>query len=95
MLRKILSLASNSDFFGIYDNALTKEECQILINKFENSTKREGRSYSNGDLIVKEDMVVTLSYGGYVKVQPLNDYNTHNWIENSYKKIDIGFIKKL
>ena len=55
MLKKILSLVSNSDFFGIYDNALTKEECQILINKFENSTKREGRSYSNGDLVVNED----------------------------------------
>ena len=55
MLKKILSLVSNSDFFGIYDNALTKEECQILINQFENSPKREGRSYSDGDLVVNED----------------------------------------
>ena len=55
MLKKILSLVSNSDFFGIYDNALTKKECQILINQFENSPKREGRSYSDGDLVVNED----------------------------------------
>ena len=55
MLKKIRSLVSNSDFFGIYDNALTKKECQILINQFENSPKREGRSYSDGDLVVNED----------------------------------------
>tara|TARA_B100000287_G_scaffold284855_1_gene268485 strand:+ start:410 stop:997 length:588 start_codon:yes stop_codon:yes gene_type:complete len=38
MLRRIRSLVSNSeDFFGVYDNALTKEECEILINQFEKS----------------------------------------------------------
>ena len=40
MLRKIRSLVSNSeDFFGIYDNALSKKECEILINQFEKSDK--------------------------------------------------------
>ena len=35
MLRKIRSLVSNSDYFGIYDNALSKKECNILIKEFE------------------------------------------------------------
>ena len=52
MLKKILSLVSNSDFFGIYDNALTKKECQILINQFEKSSKKEGKSFKDGDLSV-------------------------------------------
>ena len=40
MLRKIRSLVSNSeDYFGIYDNALSKKECEILINQFEKSDK--------------------------------------------------------
>ena len=35
MLRKIRSLVSNSDYFGIYDNDLSKKECNILIKEFE------------------------------------------------------------
>ena len=63
MLKKLLSLVSNSDFFGIYDNSLTKEECQILINQFEKSPKREGRSYSDGDLVVNEDQQKCIEVG--------------------------------
>jgi len=37
MLRKIRSLVSNSNHFGIYDNAFSKKECEILINQFEKS----------------------------------------------------------
>ncbi len=39
MLRKIRSLVLNSNpsYIEIYDNALTKEECDILISEFENS----------------------------------------------------------
>ena len=43
MLRKIRSLVSNSDYFGIYDNALSKKECEILVNQFEKSPKIEGK----------------------------------------------------
>ena len=43
MLRKIRSLVSNSDFIGIYDNALTKKECEILINQFEKSPQLLGK----------------------------------------------------
>ena len=42
MLRKIRSLVSNSDYFGIYDNALSKKECEILINQFEKSSHVKG-----------------------------------------------------
>ena len=37
MLRKIRSLVSDSSFIQIYDNALSKKECDILINQFEKS----------------------------------------------------------
>jgi hypothetical protein len=37
MLKKIRSLVSNSSFIQIYDNALSKKECDILINQFEKS----------------------------------------------------------
>jgi len=48
MLRKIRSLVFNSDYFGIYDNALSKKECEILINQFEKSPHTEGMLNYNG-----------------------------------------------
>jgi hypothetical protein len=48
MLRKIRSLVSNSDYFGIYDNALSKKECEIIINQFEKSEQGPGRLWRNG-----------------------------------------------
>ena len=39
MLKRIRSLVSNSNFISIYDNALSKKECEILINQFEKSDK--------------------------------------------------------
>jgi DNA gyrase subunit A len=33
---------------------------------------------TNEDLIPREDLVVTLSHGGYVKAQPLSDYNSQH-----------------
>ena len=49
MLRKIRSLVSNSDYFGIYDNALSKKECEILINQFKKSPQQEGSVWSHGE----------------------------------------------
>jgi|3_EtaG_2_1085321.scaffolds.fasta_scaffold21860_2 hypothetical protein len=46
MLRKIRSLVSNSDYFGIYDNALSKKECEILIEQFEKSPQTPGQIYN-------------------------------------------------
>ena len=36
----------NPSFIEIYDNALTKRECEILISEFEKSPHVEGRSLS-------------------------------------------------
>ena len=38
---------SNPDFIGVYDNALSSEECEELISFFESSTKRKGVIYSS------------------------------------------------
>jgi len=42
MLRKIRSLVSNSDYFGIYNNVLSANECEVLINQFEKSNPVNG-----------------------------------------------------
>ena len=55
MLRKIRSLVSNSDFIGIYDNALTKKECEILINQFEKSPQVFGKVYGSPDIERSQD----------------------------------------
>ena len=52
MLRKIRSLISNSDFIGIYDNALPKKECEILINQFEKSELCDGCVGRRGKTVV-------------------------------------------
>tara|TARA_R100000008_G_scaffold46567_1_gene27467 strand:- start:698 stop:1321 length:624 start_codon:yes stop_codon:yes gene_type:complete len=49
MLKRIRSLFSNSDYFGIYDNALSKKECEIIINQFEKSSHVEGKIYCVGE----------------------------------------------
>ena len=58
MLRKILSLVSNYNpsFIEIYDNALTKKECEILISQFNKSPQCEGvvGSSSSGRVVNKE-----------------------------------------
>ena len=64
MLRKIRSLVSNSDYFGIYDNALSKKECEIIINQFEKSEQGPGRLWRNG--IIQE-------VPAYKKCRTLND----------------------
>ena len=58
MLRKIRSLVSNSDYFGIYDNALSKKECEILINQFKKSPQQEGSvwSHSQSRSILRPDV---------------------------------------
>ena len=48
MLRKIRSLVSNSDYFGIYDNDLSKKECEIIINQFEKSEHHPGLIWFDG-----------------------------------------------
>ena len=38
----------NPDFIGIYDDALSKKECEILINQFEKSDKIQQGSTASG-----------------------------------------------
>ena len=66
MLRKIRSLVSNSDYFGIYDNALSKKECEIIINQFEKSEQGSGMIWHDG--ILQE-------VPAYKKCRTLNDTN--------------------
>ena len=54
MLKKIRSLASNSDFIEVYDNVLTQRECDRLIYLFEKSKKVPG--------LFTEDGVQTLDF---------------------------------
>ena len=60
MLRKIRSLVLNSSFIEIYDNALSHEECDILISRFERSEQGRGAVWNNGqmgiDLSVKDSI---------------------------------------
>ena len=56
MLRKILSLGSNFDFIEVYDNALSKKECDIIISHFEKSElKCRGRVNSGGKSLIKPE----------------------------------------
>ena len=48
MLRKIRCLVSNSDLIGIYDNALSSNECEKLISYFETSPQVEGKMFCRG-----------------------------------------------
>ena len=46
----------NSSFIEIYDNALSKKECDILINQFENSSKFKGLTSHDGVLIANDEI---------------------------------------
>ena len=58
MLKKIRSLVSNSNpsYIECYDDALTKEECRILISLFEKGKKIPGYTYYNGERVVDSDI---------------------------------------
>ena len=53
MLKRIHSLVSNSSFIEIYDNALSKKECDTLISQFEKLPHHEGRTQMGTDLNIK------------------------------------------
>ncbi|QIQ41228.1 MAG: DNA topoisomerase (ATP-hydrolyzing) subunit A [Buchnera aphidicola (Aphis urticata)] len=56
-----------------------KEELLLIQNNFNDQRKTEITEHHNDinieDLINQEDVVVTLSHSGYVKYQPISDYN--------------------
>ena len=57
MLKKIRSLVSNSNpsYIECYDDALSKEECRILISLFERRKKISGYTRRNGERVVDID----------------------------------------
>ena len=58
MLKKIRSLVSNSSpsYIECYDDALTNEECRILISLFEKGRKTPGKSMRDGERVVDSDI---------------------------------------
>lgn len=62
--------------------SLISTELQEIKNKFGDDRKtkiiKKKNDINNEDLINKEDVVVTLSYQGYVKYQPLKDYEAQH-----------------
>ncbi|QCI27133.1 DNA topoisomerase (ATP-hydrolyzing) subunit A [Buchnera aphidicola] len=61
---------------------IIKDELIIIQNKFGDKRKTEIIEHNTEveieDMITKEDVIVTLSYSGYVKYQPLSDYETQH-----------------
>jgi DNA gyrase subunit A len=59
--------------------SVIKQELILIQNNFSDKRRTEiVENYSNiniADLIHQEDVVVTLSHSGYVKYQPISDYN--------------------
>ena len=49
MLKKIRSLVSNSNpsFIEVYDNALTKEECTMVVNQFAKNPQANNWGYTS------------------------------------------------
>ena len=81
-----LRLYWTSRKFSKMDEIRAKIFCDNL-NPFETIKERSLED------IIELEMLMTIAR--IIPYIPLNDHNTHNWIENSYKKIDIGFIKEL
>ncbi|QCI25931.1 DNA topoisomerase (ATP-hydrolyzing) subunit A [Buchnera aphidicola] len=81
LLKKIKSLScilnNNEDMLKII-----KKELKIIQHQFGDKRKTEIIEHNTEveieDMIPKEDVVVTLSHKGYVKYQPLSDYNTQH-----------------
>lgn len=68
-------LASSERLMGVI-----KEEMEAIIEEYGDARRTEivahRRDLTLADLIVEEDMVVTLSHGGYAKIQPVKEYQS-------------------
>ncbi|WBF65264.1 MAG: DNA gyrase subunit A [Candidatus Kinetoplastibacterium crithidii] len=84
--REIMSIIS--DLLDILSNHerisdIIKDELNLIKDEFSSETKDPRKSHiepnttelATEDLIVSTDMVVTLSYNGYLKSQPLSEYH--------------------
>ena len=91
MLRKIRSLDFNSNpsFVGIYDNALSKKECEILISQFEKSPQFKGCQVNS----VTGKKEVNTSFKQSIEIES-PDLSDNSIISNIIRPILISCIKK-
>ena len=40
------------NYIGVYDNSLSKQDCQVLLNQFEKSPQQEGGFYTAGNFYI-------------------------------------------
>ncbi len=78
-----LKIAEIAEYLEILGSAVRlmeviKEELEAIKDEYGDGRRTEivatRRDLTLADLIAEEDMVVTLSHGGYAKIQPITDY---------------------
>ncbi|MGB1236964.1 MAG: DNA gyrase subunit A [Pseudomonadales bacterium] len=76
----LLQIAEFLEILGSYERLMEviREELQAVIAEYGDERRTEiiasRQDLTVADLITEEDMVVTISHGGYAKTQPLSDY---------------------
>ena len=58
-----MNLFGRSNFIEIYDNTLSKKECEILINQFEKSNHKEGVILTGDGYAIKPDVKKCRQFG--------------------------------
>lgn len=77
---KVEEIAEYLDILGssVRLMGVIREELEAIIEEYGDERRTEivamRRNLTLADLIAEEDMVVTLSHGGYAKIQPITDY---------------------
>src|SRR5512142_158606 len=66
-------LASEKVHFEVIEGEL-KEVRQLFADELRTAIQGEADDFSAEDLIVEEEMVVTISHAGYVKRNPVTQY---------------------
>ncbi len=97
-IQDLLEILSNPDRL----TQVIREELQALIGQFGDERRTEivqvHQNLSLEDLITEEDVVVTISHSGYIKAQPLADYEAQlrgGRGRSATKVKDADFIEKL
>ncbi len=76
----LVQIAGFLEILGSYEVLMNviREELRAVIEEYGDDRKTEiiasKQDLTVADLITEEDMVVTISHGGYAKTQPLTDY---------------------
>ncbi len=78
----LVKIAELLEILGSYTRLMEviREELEAIVAEFGDERRTEiiasRRDLTVADLITEEDMVVTISHGGYAKTQPLTDYQS-------------------